>query len=52
MISKEQLSELPDVSVTLYVIVVVPIGNKEPLTGPEIRIVDGPLQLSVPTGAI
>src|SRR5713101_9508467 len=50
---KLQLAILPDVSVTLKVlVVVVPIGNIEPDGRPAVCTVTAPGQLSVPTGVV
>ena len=49
--SKEHSAVLPEASVTLKVLVVVPVGNVEPLASPAICAVFE-AQLSVPTGAV
>ena len=49
---KLQLAVCPTASVTVYVTVVVPIGNTAPLAKPAVRVVIAPGQLSVPTGAV
>ena len=48
---KEQVAVRPAPSVTLKVLVVVPVGKVDPLANPAIRTVVAPGQLSVPTGA-
>ena len=47
---KEQLSLLPDASVTKYQLVVIPTGNADPETNPDFSVVTDPVQLSIPTG--
>lgn len=49
---KEQLEVFPDASVTVYVSVVIPIGNVPPLPKPAVCTAVEPEQLSVPTGAV
>ena len=44
--------ELFDESVTVNVCVVIPIGNKDPLAKPAVWVVETPVQLSVPIGAV
>ena len=49
---KEQVAVNPAPSVTLNVLVVVPLGKEAPLAEPAIWVVDAPEQLSVPVGAV
>ena len=50
--SKEQEAVLPEASVTLKVLVVVPMGKVVPLAWPAVWVVTAPEQLSVPTGTV
>ena len=43
---------LPDASVTVNVLVVVPLGNVAPLASPAVLSVEAPGQLSAPAGAV
>ena len=52
VIVKLHVAVLPAASVTLYVSVVVPTGNVEPLPSPVVLDVLSPVQLSVPTGVV
>ena len=49
---KVQVLVLLAPSVTLKVLVVTPTGNADPDAKPEVCTVTGPVQLSVPTGAV
>ena len=49
---KEQVVVLPDASVTVKVLVVLPEGKVAPLAKPAVCVVVAPGQLSVPTGAV
>lgn len=48
----EHVAVLAAPSVTLKILVVTPSGKVEPLARPDCNVVVGPLQLSVPTGAV
>ena len=49
---KLQVALLPTASVTRKTFVVVPTGKAAPLAKPAVCEVDGPAQLSEPTGAV
>ena len=51
MTVKLHVAVLPAASVTLKTFVVVPTGKAAPLAKPAVCEVDGPAQLSAPTGA-
>ena len=48
----EHVAVFPATSVTWNVFVVTPTGNDEPLGKPDVCVVLGPVQLSVPVGAV
>ena len=47
---KAQVAELPKASVTRKVLIVEPTGKELPVGKPEVWVVLGPEQLSVPAG--
>ena len=48
----EHSAIFPEASVTLWVTMVAPIGNVDPLARPAVLVVTDEGQLSVPTGAV